>query len=400
MPPRPGLGRYEPTISGDRIEFAHLLRGIAAASVVASHFGNLFWSNPQAIADLIAYPSLPSIIQPARQPPLTDFGFPLFWGHLGVALFFLISGFVIPFSVAGSTPIRFAIARAFRIWPTYLCGLAVAIACIAFNSHLYDKTFPFSPAEMLTNALIIPRWPTWTRSIDGIIWTLEVELVFYTICAATMPLIRAFDTRLFLLALPAVPVAIVVGFSSDLLLSRGVSIYALAHWASSMLIYVSYMLCGTAFFYHHERRLGRIQLIMLHSLLLVALMVSMRAGILAPQGWSAPLAYLIAFGVFALAYFLRGRIMVVPTCWRDPLSRLADVSYPLYAVHGVLGYTILSHAIASGLSSLVAITITLGSVLTIAILVHGAVEKPTRDYGRRLATSWLPASSGQEPPGR
>src|SRR5258708_30322456 len=111
--------------------------------------------------------------------PLTDFGLPYFWGHFGVVLFFLISGFVIPFSVSSLSRSGFVAARIFRIWPTYLVGLAIAVICIASNSALSNIAFPYSSIQLLTSALIVPRCPTLTRSIDGIIWTLDIDIFFY-----------------------------------------------------------------------------------------------------------------------------------------------------------------------------------------------------------------------------
>ena len=50
--------------------------------------------------------------------------FPLNWGPFGVALFFVISGFVIPFSFETYGRLDFIVARFFRIYPTYLTGLS------------------------------------------------------------------------------------------------------------------------------------------------------------------------------------------------------------------------------------------------------------------------------------
>jgi len=44
----------------------------------------------------------------------------IYKGGFGVALFFLISGFVIPFSFLRYTRTGFAIARILRLWPAYM----------------------------------------------------------------------------------------------------------------------------------------------------------------------------------------------------------------------------------------------------------------------------------------
>ncbi|MGQ4828198.1 hypothetical protein, partial [Enterococcus faecalis] len=75
----------------DKIAFAHVLRGVAALAVAASHFLSVFWMRPEAVGALLDVPSL--------EPVPLSFAV---WlnglqgygpGGFGVALFFLISGF-------------------------------------------------------------------------------------------------------------------------------------------------------------------------------------------------------------------------------------------------------------------------------------------------------------------
>ena len=172
----------DPGYSRSRVEFAHLLRGIAAGSVLLHHYFYMFWNKPQIVANLIVQPDMPRLIENLPPFGITDFGVADFWGHFGVALFFLISGFVIPFSVASLPPAGFVIARVLRIWPTYIVGFTVTIACLAVNAANAGVAFPYRTWEVLSHYLIIPRWPTLTRPIDGILWTLEIEIFFYFFC--------------------------------------------------------------------------------------------------------------------------------------------------------------------------------------------------------------------------
>jgi peptidoglycan/LPS O-acetylase OafA/YrhL len=83
-----------------KIDFANTLRGIAAVAVVISHYFGVFWSDREADASLIKSPALPLDLYPV--PEFFKWVHPiamLNWGAFGVALFFLISGFVIPFSL-------------------------------------------------------------------------------------------------------------------------------------------------------------------------------------------------------------------------------------------------------------------------------------------------------------
>lgn len=369
-----------------------MLRGAAAGAVVLSHLTYLIWRQPDIIGGLIAYPPVPKIIKSAEFLPLPDFGLPYFWGYIGVALFFLISGFVIPFSVSTLSRTGFAIARLFRIWPTYLVGLSVALACIASNSKLAHNTFPFSPLEVLTNALIVPRWPTLTRSIDGITWTLEIEIFFYAGCALLMQYIRKLDRRIFLLPALIVPLTILFGSRGGGLIRFGMPIYALAYWVSTVPVYLCFMLCGVAFYYHYHGRLSYAGLFFLHAFLLAAFVTSMRIGALAMPDWTGPICYLVAYGVFTVGYLTRDRTSSLPISGRRPIFWLADISYPLYVIHGVLGYTLLVHALEIGMPGWAAVVATLAAVLTLAALLHRLIEMPSQSYGKILAAKMPPAS--------
>lgn len=377
-------------MASTRIEFAHILRGFAAGAVVASHLGYLVWNNPKAVGQLIAYPATPNIISHAEFVPLTDFGLPYFWGHVGVALFFLISGFVIPFSLSSMSRPGFMIARAFRIWPTYVFGLAIAVGCIALNSALAGNAFPYSPLQILLNALIVPRGPTLAPSIDGIIWTLEVEIFFYAVCAISMEQIRKYDRRIFLYCAVVVPIAYFDILGTPLLLRFGLPVYAVAYWLSTVPVYVCFMFCGTAFYFHYQRRFGILELFAAQLFLLLIFVTAMRVGALAGLGWTPPICYSVAYCIFALAYFARRQISELPDWARRPFQSLADISYPLYVVHAVLGYTILVHTVEVGLTAWAAVAIACVAVLCLAVVVHYAIELPSQAYGKILAAKLVP----------
>jgi peptidoglycan/LPS O-acetylase OafA/YrhL len=91
-------------MKSSKFGFADALRGPAALCVVASHLlGNLF-------------PNWPFEMQ--------------LLGKLGVAVFFLVSGFVIPISLTKYDTGAFLIARVLRIYPTYAVALTITLASI------------------------------------------------------------------------------------------------------------------------------------------------------------------------------------------------------------------------------------------------------------------------------
>lgn len=371
-----------------RIEFADTLRGIAAICVLSHHFLYVFWRKPEIVANLIAYPAVVKSADAAPQVHFPDFGLPDFWGHFGVALFFLISGFVIPFSVANLPAAGFAIARVTRIWPTYIIGLTITLGCVAANAIASGLAFPHAIDEMVSHFLILPRWPTLTRPIDGILWTLEIELAIYAFCLVVSLQIRRFKNSVFIVGLISVPVALAVGIGVKALLAWSVPIYALIHWASSMMQFITYMLVGTAFYYFFRARISLVALIAIQTGLLVAFIASWRLGVMSNQGWSGPICYLLAYAAFATMYAARNLLLMIPSPLRFMFAGLAAISYPLYVVHGVLGYSILARTSEVGLSPATAVLFALAAVLLLATIIHFLVETPSQVAGKRLAVRY------------
>ncbi len=63
----------------------------------------------------------------------------------------------------------------------------------------------------------------------------------------------------------------------------------------------------------------------------------------------------------------------------------ADISYPLYVVHPVLGYALLYAFTAAGVRSPVALAATAAAAIATAWLLHVCIERPTHRLGTRWA---------------
>jgi peptidoglycan/LPS O-acetylase OafA/YrhL len=108
-------------------------------------------------------------------------------GFIGVHLFFFLSGFVItyPFVRAqfhderAPTWGHFAWRRLLKIVPSYLLSIAVAYA-VGYAAVVRYGTQPWQ--EILTHVLFIHTWWQQTYgSINGVLWTLAVEVEFYVL---------------------------------------------------------------------------------------------------------------------------------------------------------------------------------------------------------------------------
>ena len=111
-----------------RVAYAQTLRGYAAICVLIAHYCGVFWGNPKAVGNLINAPeaavTMPAYLTWLHVVPQFN------WGAFGVALFFLISGFVIPFSLSRQRAGAFLVGRFFRIVPLYVVGFTISLAAI------------------------------------------------------------------------------------------------------------------------------------------------------------------------------------------------------------------------------------------------------------------------------
>ena len=97
------------------------------------------------------------------------------YGGLGVNLFFIISGFVILMSAQHSTPRQFAVARAVRLYPAYwICCTATYLGLLVLPHPAFSVSF----GQYLANLTMVSPLAG-IDYLDGVYWSLLVELHFY-----------------------------------------------------------------------------------------------------------------------------------------------------------------------------------------------------------------------------
>jgi peptidoglycan/LPS O-acetylase OafA/YrhL len=350
----------------ERLEFANALRGIACLAVVSDHFLGVFWFSPVA-SEIINAPPMPS----AAAPWFTVLTATFSLGAYGVALFFILSGFLIPASLEKQNCYEFLIARSFRILPTYAAGFAVTVAAIAVTTAWFGRSFPYALWEVAAHFIPVLRGIAGAPHIDAIVWTLEIEIFFYALCAAIAGFLRRGSLLVFLapFAIIAAGILMPYWFPSDTAVARGVGLFSVYS------PYLGFMFCGTAIYYVHRKLMTPSFTAALIAGLLVAIWFAWPA-------LSRPLisTYAGSLATFAAAYSLRTVVG-----WPTLLHRAANISYPLYVVHPVLGYAMIRAGIEAKLPPIVAVTLAFAVVLVFAIALHYAVEQPTRLSGKRFA---------------
>lgn len=137
-------------VKGDRVPEVDVLRFMAALAVMCFHYFG--W---------------------AHIPSPADFG----W--LGVQLFFMISGFVILWSVQGKTPKQFVLSRFARLYPSYWVCLTITAIALTYAGQQIGTWRLLANYTMFQVPLNQPH-------VDSVYWTLYVELKFYFMILALL----------------------------------------------------------------------------------------------------------------------------------------------------------------------------------------------------------------------
>ncbi len=362
----------------ERVEFANSLRGLACLSVVLSHYCGVFWLAPAAVSQFtnISCPAINHSI-PAYCLWINSIPY-LNWGPLGVAVFFLISGFVIPYSLARQSFYQFCITRLLRIWPTYLAGFAVTLLAVLCGCYLFKVDRPFSLYEVAMHSIPGLRDLIGSRNIDGIIWTLEIEVKFYAVCAISCLLLRKKSLWAF-----AIPVGLTV---LALWLCKSLPTMSVAHpkraifsltWLN-LTQYIVFMYIGVVFHYMNSGAIKAEKAVLLIVSLFVMTCLIWASG---PYNNSIHVAWNYGFAVAIFAF-----AMSWPQLFGSNrvLDFFADISYPLYVIHGIAGYVLMRTLQEYGWTPGPIIILTTFVAISLAWGIHRLVEKPTQSFGKRL----------------
>ncbi|MRW88164.1 acyltransferase family protein [Pseudoduganella sp. FT26W] len=342
--------------------FANQLRGIAALLVVMTHYFGTFFAEQDLLAARTFSPNLHLI----KAPWVHIFELE-YQGPFGVGLFFLISGFVIPFSLSKTSLPGFLVNRVLRIFPTYACCLAVGTLAIYLSARYWGQPFSYDAKVLAANALLVHNLLGFP-SMDAVNWTLAIEIKFYLLMALGGAAVLR-PSPAWLIAFLAAALALTwngehgIGIATPLLME---------------LNFIVFMLAG-CMFYQHAAGLISTRALIVRALLIVAVFSGTWS--MGPQKSMFPAVtvwYYSAFLVFSLCYALRERFRPVRV-----LDFLAAISYPLYCVHALFGYCALKILIDQGCRYGVAILITLPCTFALAYLVHRTIENGSHILGRR-----------------
>jgi peptidoglycan/LPS O-acetylase OafA/YrhL len=366
--------------SADRLAFADFLRGIAALVVVLGHFTVLYLTSPQIVSYITMGAPAPAVAMPAIVSRLVDlFDLP----STGVAVFFLISGFVIPLSLDGTSTPAYLLKRFLRIFPTYWVALGLGVAATFVSAGFWSRPVTHDHIDYVSNTFLIAN--LFGRfDILSVAWTLQIEMKFYLLA----PLFYMALRRGMLWPLLLCGVAVAGIFWNATAFCNNVDIACWDHYRFSVrmfwedMMHMVYMLMGSVLYAHYRKLIPNWQVIGGVAFLFGCYNAAALAMPLPKGGQHLP--FLSGLIVFVSLYAMRDQVRLTA-----PFRFLANISYSLYVIHPIVGYVTMRLLMATGLPYLAAFAIALAFVIGIAWAMHVYVEAPTIALGKRLAKAWF-----------
>lgn len=355
MPAEPSAS---PAAHRPRLEALDAFRGFAALWVVIYHV-------------VLRYP----YFMDGKPTPATPL-FPGFSeveaGVVPVLWFFLISGFVITWTVdRARTPMDFVVSRFSRLYPAYWATIAVTVALywIAPLPGIH-----FTLRQVLVNLTMLQEY-VGIGSVDGVFWSLAIELVFYVLALGvfSLGLWRFVHVLAFLWSWLGLAAAVLGWWDIH------------APWRVSQLLLLDYvpLLVSGMMLYQLWRRH--------HLAWSFATLGICMAAILAGHRPIPAATCLVAMGL--IAWGAHGGMRWLAT---RPLLWLGTISYSLYLSHETASFTAIRALDAAGVPHAASVAASVALALLLASAISYGIERPAL-HGIRAAWRARGARLAQQP---
>lgn len=340
--------------AGDRLRVLDALRFLAAMAVVLFHYtgrDSLAWG--EGVRQV--FPTLSRIT---------------LYGGYGPYLFFMISGFVVLMSAWGRRVPEFIASRVGRLYPAYWVAVVLIALVLVLNRELIGTWDALGPHGVALN-LSMFQSAFGVGHVDGVFWTLWVELKFYALLAI-MIMVGITRARMMALCLVWPVMAWLAAKSDAALLAQLLEPAYAPFFCIGILTYLVYRDGWTV-------SAG----LLLGFNVCFALWVSSTHFV----SWSLTVAgsAVSVRGIIGLFLLCVGALLVATLTpvrrldWRW-LTLLGALTYPLYLVHEVPGWVLIRN-LGPVLPAHAAVAVAVLLALLVAWLVHRCVERP---LGARL----------------
>lgn len=299
-----------------------------------------------------------------------------FWqtGFLAVDLFFVVSGFVITMTLEKCrTSKEFLLKRAIRIYPTFwLCMTITTLVLLKFGfEHWNTQTL----IKYLSN-LTLFHFYLGQQSMDGVYWTLVVELWFYLLMALVFKLTKAdkLDTPI------AVTLLLLTLFGIYTIVSPlSPRYHGLVYGLAPILFLFPNLLAGICFYLIMFKKATNFRYFLLVGCFICSgsmLTLDLRIHVVGPYTYYGKL--LVIYGLFLL--LIRGNLKFIV----NPVTLfLGRISYPLYLIHMNIGLLIVIPLFMRFVPFWFAAVLTFFLMIITAFSIYQLLEGPSKKIIRK-----------------
>ena len=333
-----------------------LLRFIAALSVVFFHYTFRGYA-----ADDMSVLSFPYMGEISR------------YGYFGFHLFFMISGYVILLSAFKKTSSEFIIARMVRLYPAYWFSVTLTFFTILIiGGSRYNADWP----QYLVNLTMIHGY-IGVHSIDGVYWTLMLELKFYFLIFLLILFNQIVNIKHFLtlwlvltLIIPHVDI-------------KYIDFFLFPEWSS-------YFIAGACFYMIYKEGLCAQKILLIAGTYLLAIYNEIAHHSAMNEHYNIVLNHFVVVFIISLFYIILMMISLKKTKFlnKQKFIVLGVLTYPLYLIHQNIGF-MLFNLLNEYMNKYVILAAVTTSTMFTAYLIHIYIEKKySRVFNKILTASY------------
>lgn len=339
-------------INSNRIVFLDYLRIFAFVSVLIGH---KFYAYVVAVSNDPTVHSTPRFIASILLPFLHG-------GGAGVVVFFLVSGYIITHVLQTGQTVEFLIKRTFRIYPLYIVAVLAQYIPLVIVGHAPSLSTLLLQLSLMGDFFSTPY------ALNGVEWTLRVEIVFYVFMSVSRSLNLMTNYKKILPYL-FVATTLLCGFFAPI---PSADIWSKGYFT----IYAPFLLLGSMFYLCEKKQIGWTFL-----LFFIGLVFYQYYSLIAiyQKSWLDEHFAILAFFIFLVSWAFRRHLTAA--YW---VLFLSDMTYAVYLFHNwFFDYTkkMLIHFSVSVLNPDVQALIVL---LLVCFFMVKYVEKTGILFGRAL----------------
>ncbi|GAA2915149.1 acyltransferase [Streptomyces thioluteus] len=287
------------------------------------------------------------------------------YGWIGVEVFFLISGFVICMSAWGRSLGDYVVSRVSRIYPAYWFAIFLTAGVIT----LWPQVRSVENMDVVFTNLTMVQEAFGVWDVDGVYWTLFIELKFYVLFAIVVATGVTYRKCVLFCGLWTLAAVMVPKSDSKLL----------EMWA--MPLYTPYFVAGICFYLMRRFRPTALLWGIVGMSLLIALHgVPKRVADNTNAGIPTLPAKVIVVAAFAImALIALGYLDRIQWRW---LTTAGALTFPLYLIHQYIGMTVI-HGLREHVPPYPLVGGLIVVMLLAAWLIQRYVERPLGKWMRR-----------------